>query len=108
MRNPKMAARVPSWMRLIQYSILVEPGPEKAWQTLKSSWYCVVGVNLNECPRAVVTETYHLLVDPLQPGNKLVVKLAGGMLATGSLKHHGGNEPKPSWSKRGAQKVNKG
>ena len=65
----------------MQYSILVEPGPEKAWQTLKSSWYCEMAVSLNECQRALVKETYHLLVDPLQLGNKLVVKLAGGLLA---------------------------
>jgi hypothetical protein len=24
----------------MQYSILVLPGPEKAWHTLNSSWYC--------------------------------------------------------------------
>ena len=60
----------------MQYSILVLPGPEKAWQTLKSSWYCTWLRKLDvsdkqgslQCP-------YHLLIEPGKLIHKLVMEL---------------------------------
>jgi hypothetical protein len=40
MRKARMAGSKPPWMRLMQYSILVLPGPQSAWAMLNSSWYC--------------------------------------------------------------------
>ena len=37
--NAITACKKPPWMRLMQYSIFVLPGPERACATLKSSWY---------------------------------------------------------------------
>lgn len=40
MKNARTAPAKPLRMRLMQYSILVLAGPDKAWDMLKSSWYC--------------------------------------------------------------------
>jgi len=37
-RKLNRAARKPSWIRLMQYSILVLAGPERACEMLNSSW----------------------------------------------------------------------
>lgn len=55
-----------------------------------------------------MTEAYHLLVDPLQPGNKLVVELGSENVSHWIPQTPRGNEPTPSqWMKSGAQKVSK-
>lgn len=69
MKKPSTAGKKPSWIRLMQYSILVLPGPEKAWQTLNSSWYCR-RPELSQLDSSMRGEmdarhTHHLLVDPL-------------------------------------------
>jgi len=63
----------------------VLPGPEKAWQTLKSSWYWQTKHGelgpQPAFPFLGMYSTYHLLVDPLQLGDKLVMELATNPLA---------------------------
>jgi len=69
----------------MQYSIFVLPGPEKAWHTLKSSWYwkhgyqCLVVSRVSGSRLSRVT--HQLLVYPLQLLDELVVELTVSVLA---------------------------
>ena len=75
-RNENVPTMKPWRMLLMQNSIFVLPGPGRAWEMAKSSWYCGLGFELSFLIFHG-SEPYRLFVDPFVLVHEKLMELFG-------------------------------